>query len=82
MSDSEEDDESHSTSQRVTKNDEKAVEDKMPIATSSSGTDRYRQNQEKAKEEVNTGEAEQMPPSSERNSGSGEVGISSNQSGN
>lgn len=72
VSDSEEDDESHSTSQRVTKNDEKAVEDKMPIATSSSGTDRYRQNQEKAKEEVNTGEAEQMPPSSERNSGSGE----------
>ncbi|KAF9821291.1 hypothetical protein IEO21_00899 [Rhodonia placenta] len=51
VSDSEEDDESHSTSQRVTKNDEKTVEDKMPIAISSSGTDRYRQNQEKAKEE-------------------------------
>ena len=56
---------------------EKAVMEKSPIGDVPTGQEDFMSNEERAKEEVQKGEAEQMPPgtesSSEKQSGSGKV---------
>ena len=56
---------------------EKALMEESPVGDVSTGQDDFKNNEEKAKEEVRKGEAEQMPPgtesSSEKQDGSGKV---------